>query len=406
MVMKKTEFGLIPEEWDIAKLGECLTKKPMYGINAPSCEYSPKLPKYIRITDITDEGQFSKENLTSVNSTFSDNYHLGDGDVVFARTGASVGKSYLYSRADGDLVFAGFLIKASVNSKRANPRYVFESVHTKRYWDWVQMTSMRSGQPGINGEEYVSFSFPLPSLPEQDTIAEVLSDMDSLIASLEKLIAKKKAIKQGAMQELLTGKERLPGFGGEWVDTIFGNCFDKIVGGGTPSRVNPLFWGGNIPWATVKDFSTFVRRKTQEYITELGLENSATHLITKGIPIIATRMGLGRIVIYDVDVAINQDLKALFINDSNDVRYIVHWFEYNNKLIESLGTGSTVKGIRLEQLTELPIIVPEKKEQTAIATILSDMDAEIEQLEKKLAKYRLIKQGMMQELLTGRIRLV
>lgn len=241
---------------------------------------------------------------------------------------------------------------------------------------------------------------------EQTTIAEALSDADSLIASLEKLIAKKKAIKQGAMQELLTGKKRLPGFSGEWVEATLGNCMDKIVGGGTPSRADPLFWNGIIPWATVKDFASFDKKRTQEYITKLGLENSATHLIPSGIPITSTRMGLGKIVIYDVDVAINQDLKALFIANTCDTKFIVQWFLHNNRLIESLGTGSTVKGIRLEQLTELPILLPAQEEQTAIASILSDMDAEIEHLEKKLTKYRLIKQGMMQELLTGRIRLL
>ncbi len=241
---------------------------------------------------------------------------------------------------------------------------------------------------------------------EQIAIAEALSDTDNLIASLEKLIAKKKAIKQGAMQELLTGKKRLLGFKDKWENSTLGCCLSKIVGGGTPSRANPDFWQGNIPWATVKDFATFDKRRTQEYITKLGLENSATHLIPKGVPITSTRMGLGRIVIYDIDVSINQDLKALFVSDECDIGFIVQWFAFNNKLIESLGTGSTVKGIRIEQLTELPIVLPKKEEQTTIASILSDMDTEIEQLEKKLGKYRLIKQGMMQELLTGRIRLL
>ena len=228
----------------------------------------------------------------------------------------------------------------------------------------------------------------------------------SLISSLQKLIEKKKAIKQGAMQELLTGKKRLPGFSGKWTNTTLGRCFSKIVGGGTPSRAISEFWNGEIPWATVKDFATFNPYKTQEYISEAGLNNSSTHLIPKGTLITSTRMGIGKIVIYYVDVAINQDLKALFISDDVSKEYIYHLFGMVGKIIESLGNGSTVKGIRIEQLKNLSIVLPKKNEQQAIAQVLSDMDSEIEQLEKKLAKYQQIKQGMMQELLTGRIRLV
>lgn len=246
----------------------------------------------------------------------------------------------------------------------------------------------------------------LPPLDEQVAIAEALSDVDSLISSLKKLIEKKKAIKQGVVQELLTGEKRLPGFSGKWTNTTLGRCFSKIVGGGTPSRAISEFWNGEIPWATVKDFATFNPYKTQEYISEAGLNHSSTHLIPKGTLITSTRMGIGKIVIYYVDVAINQDLKALFVSDDVSKEYIYHLFGMVGKIIESLGNGSTVKGIRIEQLKNLSIVLPKKNEQQAIAQVLSDMDSEIEQLEKKLAKYQQIKQGMMQELLTGRIRLV
>ena len=241
---------------------------------------------------------------------------------------------------------------------------------------------------------------------EQVIVADVLSSVDGLIFSLQKLIENKKAIKQGTMQELLTGKKRLPGFNGKWINTTLGRCFNKIVGGGTPSRAIPEFWNGEIPWATVKDFATFNPYKTQEYISEAGLNHSSTHLIPKGTLITSTRMGIGKIVIYYVDVAINQDLKALFVSDDVSKEYIYHLFGMVGKIIESLGNGSTVKGVRIEQLKNLSIVLPKKNEQQAIAQVLSDMDSEIEQLEKKLFKYKQIKQGMMQELLTGRIRLV
>jgi len=191
----------------------------------------------------------------------------------------------------------------------------------------------------------------------------------------------------------------------KWKQIKLGDCFDKIVGGGTPSRNIAGYWHGNIPWATVKDFNTFDSRHTQEYITADGLANSATHLIPKGTPITSTRMGLGRIVVYDIDVAINQDLKALFIKKGISSPFIVNWFIHNAKHIEELGTGSTVKGIRIEQLTELPISFPPLPEQRAIAAALSDVDGYIAALERLIAKKRNIKKGAMQELLTGKRRL-
>lgn len=288
-------------------------------------------------------------------------------------------------------------------SKKHDARFLAYCIQNKMkiMAEKTQGTSIK----GVTVENIAQMEIELPPQEEQTAIAEALSDIDNLISSQQKLIEKKKAIKQGTMQELLTGKKRLPGFSGKWTNTTLGRCFSKIVGGGTPSRAISEFWNGEIPWATVKDFATFNPYKTQEYISEAGLNHSSTHLIPKGTLITSTRMGIGKIVIYYVDVAINQDLKALFVSDDVSKEYIYHLFGMVGKIIESLGNGSTVKGIRIEQLKNLSIVLPKKNEQQAIAQVLSDMDSEIEQLEKKLAKYQQIKQGMMQELLTGRIRL-
>jgi type I restriction enzyme S subunit len=160
---------------------------------------------------------FLSEKKVSVNHINSQDYLLENGDVVLARTGASTGKSYLYNPYDGKLVFAGFLIRVKTNPNKLDPLYLKGFLKTKTYWDWVKAMSMRSGQPGINGNEYAQLPIQLPpTLKEQKAIATALSDVDALITSLDKLIAKKRNIKQGAMQLLLTGEKRLSGFGGEW----------------------------------------------------------------------------------------------------------------------------------------------------------------------------------------------
>lgn len=186
----------------------------------------------------------------------------------------------------------------------------------------------------------------------------------------------------------------------DWEFKMFGELTEKIIGGGTPSRLNPKFWGNEIPWVTVKDITTFNAIQTQEYITREGLKKSASHLIPKGVIITSTRMALGKAVIYDVDVCINQDLKAIFTSKKIITKYLYFWFQLFSKDIENLGNGSTVMGISLSDLKKIMIKVPPIPEQQAIAEVLSDTDNLIQALEKQIAKKRLIKLGVMQELLT------
>ena len=245
-----------------------------------------------------------------------------------------------------------------------------------------------------------------PHLPEQRAIAAALSDVDTLISALDQLIAKKRDLKQATMQQLLTGQTRLPGFSREWEVKRLGDVLDKIVGGGTPSRLNLSYWGNEIPWVTVKDFATFHPYQTQEAITPKGLKQSASNLIPRGTLITSTRMALGKAVIYKVDVSINQDLKAIFPKQCINNKLLYYWFEFHASAIDDLGSGSTVKGISLVDIKAIRFELASLDEQTAIATILSDMDAEITALEARRDKTRALKQGMMQELLTGRIRLI
>jgi len=195
--------------WKVRKLGDCLRQNPDYGINAAAVPYNESLPIYLRITDITEDGKYSKKNIVSVDSTSSSAYYLHEGDLVFARTGASVGKAYLYDIRDGELVFAGFLIRIKTNPEILIPEYFQFYTQTSSYWDWIRANSMRTGQPGINGNEYKELIIYLPSKSEQTRIATILSDMDSEIEALEKKLGKYKMIKQGMMQNLLPGRIRL-----------------------------------------------------------------------------------------------------------------------------------------------------------------------------------------------------
>lgn len=195
--------------WDEAFLGTLLHSHPDYGINAPAVPSALSLPTYLRITDIDDEGRFLAANPVSVDRPGAEGYYLRPGDIVIARTGASVGKSYLYRQSDGPLVFAGFLIRVQPDSAKLAPEFLFYFSRTRPYWKWVTLMSMRSGQPGINSRELASLPVPLPRVDEQRAIASVLSEMDAEIIALESRLTKARALKQAMAQALLTGRIRL-----------------------------------------------------------------------------------------------------------------------------------------------------------------------------------------------------
>lgn len=206
---KQSELGEVPEDWDVLQLKNSLLESPKYGINAAAVPLIGKLPVYIRITDISEDGYFKPSKRVGVDHSLSGSYLLNEGDIVLARTGASVGKSYLYRPEDGVLVYAGFLIKISPDQTKLNSEYVSQYLKTKKYWDWIEINSMRSGQPGVNGNEFGGMFVPHPSVEEQVEIAAIFSDMDESIELLKLSLNKTRQIKQGMMQELLTGKIRL-----------------------------------------------------------------------------------------------------------------------------------------------------------------------------------------------------
>jgi Restriction endonuclease S subunits len=198
------------EGWEKKRLGELLLRNPEYGINAAAVKYQDKLPTYLRITDISENGTFLQDGKVSVDHFLSVNYMLDAGDVCIARTGASVGKSYYHKKENGNLVFAGFLIRLKVNPQLLNSKLLFYITKSQSYQDYINSNSLRSGQPGINSLELQSYEFFIPnSLTEQTRIATILSDMDAELETLTKQLEKARKIKQGMMQELLTGRIRL-----------------------------------------------------------------------------------------------------------------------------------------------------------------------------------------------------
>lgn len=198
-----------------------------------------------------------------------------------------------------------------------------------------------------------------------------------------------------------------------WKKTTLGAVLAKMEGGGTPSKNNADYWNGTIPWASVKDLSGYWLSDTIDFITPEGLKHSSSKLIPAGTIIIATRMAVGKAVRFNKDVAINQDLRALYPKELVDPDFLHQWLIAHEKEIEALGSGSTVKGIRQEALKAIEICLPPMEEQRKMAAILSSVDDAIKANEALVGssknngvtgKLRIIKSGLMSDLLSGRVR--
>jgi type I restriction enzyme S subunit len=185
-----------------------------------------------------------------------------------------------------------------------------------------------------------------------------------------------------------------------WERKELGDTITDIKGGGTPSKKTPHFWDGEIPWASVKDITTQSVDATQDYITEAGLKDSASNLIPAGTVIVATRMAVGKTIRFNRDVAINQDLKALFPKKELSSDYLYHWLASKEPAIAGLSSGSTVQGIRLESLRGLELLLPPLPEQKRIAEALDGMDTAIEATKALIEQTKKVKQGLLQTLLT------
>ena len=198
--IKKATVNLLLEPgagWQKIKFGDVCSSFE-YGVGAPAMSFDGR-NKYIRITDIDDNSHEFKPTPLSSPTFFDNNHVVRDGDILLARTGASVGKSYLYRPIDGKLIFAGFLIRASICTKIADPQFVFLQTLTSRYRHWVSEESMRSGQPGLNINQYKDFELYLPELAEQRKIAAQISAIDNVLKDCRAQLAKAQSLRQGMM---------------------------------------------------------------------------------------------------------------------------------------------------------------------------------------------------------------
>ena len=316
------------------------------------------------------------------------------GDIVFCLRG-SLGKYAMLKIGRGAPASSLAVLRCKSNS--LNNKFLFQLLGSEIIEKQILSENNGSSQPNLSAESVKRFLIPLPGITEQIAISGTLSDVDSLIFSLQKLIEKRKAIKQGAMQELLTGKKRLPGFSGEWEkNTLKQIC--EFINGRAYSQHELLSRG---KYKVLRLGNLFTN--SHWYYTDLELNEK--QYCEKGDLLYAWSASFGP-TIWDGEKSVfHYHIWKIKCSEMIDKKYLYHFLNADVSSILNELQGGTMFHLTKENMENRLCSYPNLDEQQAIAQVLSDMDCEIEQLEKKLAKYQQIKQGMMQELLTGRIRI-
>ncbi len=390
---KQTEVGVIPEDWEVKPLGDisCVTM----GQSPLGTTYN-KNGKGVPL--INGPTEFTDRYPIKCQWTWQPTKLCDIGDILLCVRGSSTGRINI----SNDTYCIGRGIAAIRAASDTN--YLNSQVHS----GIERLLALTTGStfPNIDGKSLRSIPIPIPpTLAEQTAIAEVLSDTDALIQRLDQLIAKKRNIKQGAMQELLTGKKRLPGFAGEWEKKKVSEV-GEIITGSTPPTSNKTYWNGDIPWITPTDISAIRDIWCSErQITQYGLK--VLRQLPANTLLVTCIASIGKNSILRKTGACNQQINAVIPDDKHNVDYLYYLIE-NNKfhLLSRAGITATNIVSKREFMEIVFVFPPTLAEQTAIAAVLSDMDAEIAALEQKRDKYKAIKRGMMQELLNGKTRLV
>lgn len=418
---KATEVGVLPESWDIIPFEECFSILPSNtlsraelncnGGDVQDIHYGDILVKFPAVLDCSTEKlpYINAENIARAGKGF-----LRDGDLIIADTAedTTVGKAAELTGIGGRKVVSGLhtIPCRPKNAEIFAPKWLGYFINHSIYHDQLI--------PYITGIKVSSISksalsgtvIAVPRREEQAEIVAVLSDIDALIKSTERLIAKKRALKQGAMQELLTGKRRLPGFHGEWKTRRIGD-FGEFINGCCLPVAHYGRPEGKYPFYKVSDFNNpgneHCLRQANHYISQQTADDLRCRIIPENA-VVAAKIGaaifLERKKLTTQSCCIDNNLMAFVPSATASPLFICYIFQ-------SIKFGDLAEATALPSLNGKTICAVERKfppareEQTAIAEVLLEMDAEMEILEKKLSKFKKIRSGTMGALLTGRTRL-
>ena len=386
---KNTELGLIPNEWNVKNLKEIVDI--CYG----------KSQKEVEI----DEGKYKILGTGGVIGRTND-YLWNEPSVLIGRKGTIDKPQYI--EEPFWTVDTLFYTKLKNNNSARWLFYYMNYIDLKKY-------NEATGVPSLSVSNLNCIKICTPPIKEQQNIVDILSTVDSQIDNTDKFIEKTKELKKGLMQRLLTKgidhnefkKSELGEIPVEWevknIDEVA-----KRYSGHTPDKKIENYWNGDIPWISLKDTKKLDNRyihETEDYTTEDGINNSSAVILPKNTVVLSRDATIGKVGITSKEMATSQHFINYVCGFSLDSLYLYYDFLNKKQLFERIGIGSTIKTIGLSFFKELKIVIPPIEEQKQIANILSSVDNQIEEYENKKIKLEELKKGLMQQLLTGNIRI-
>jgi len=408
----KSLFGKheeIPKDWDFIKLSQTCKKTTSGGTPDRSrSDYYNGDTLWVKSGELNDGYIIdSEEKITELGLEKSAAKIFPRNTVLIAMYGATIGKTaILRTEASTNQAICAIIQDGSFDSF-----YLQQLLISKR--NILVSFGMGAGQPNINQEIIKNFHVEWAPKPQQQKIASILSNVDSLINQTQKIIEQNKRLKTGLMQKLLTKgightkfkKTEIGEIPEEWRLKTISEICNKLVSGGTPSTLNPNYWDGEIPWTKGATLIEKYLTKGERFITDEGLENSSTTIIPKNNLLVTSRVSVGNLSINKIDVAINQDVTGLIIDKEQiDVEFFYWMLLIHIPKLVSISQGSTIKGFTRNEISELKIPLPPLGEQEIIALILLNSDNQIDIRNKYKFQLETLKKGLMQKLLTGQIR--
>lgn len=387
--------------WEDATLAECTVGKASYGANAAAVDFDPALPRYLRITDIDENGYLIAENPKSINHADAKGNYLERGDIVFARSGATVGKTYLHN-SEQVLAYAGYLIRFRPDRKRVLPEYLFLFTQSDHYKTWIKNNLRAGAQPNVNAQEYSDLLIPLPPLPEQRKIAAILRTWDEAIEKHNSYLSTIRKKRTLVIQQTLNAKKWPLTTLAEISDIIVSNVDKKSASGQQAVRLcnyMDVFYNryitGTIPFmeatASDREIATYALKKGDAVFTkdsETPEDIAVCASVEEDIE--------GLVCGYHLAIARPKSDKILgtYLAEAINSPRVHHRFV-------RAANGATRFGLTRGDIDDIELPLPPIKEQQKIMAALRQCDHEKELTEQRIKHLQSQKRGLMQKLLTG-----
>lgn len=398
---KQTKIGIIPKDWEVVRLREIsqIDKKSLNNSTNKDYKFN-----YISLSDInngkikTELSIYKFENAPSRARRV-----IKKSDILLATVRPNLQAfAYIENEVTDTIVSTGFAVISSDNCK-VNSKFVYYNLFSHNISGQIYSLVVGSNYPAINSSDVKNLNIPLPPLPEQEAIAQILSTWDEAIQHTQQLLQKLQIRKKGLMQQLLTAKTRLKGFSEEWKEVKLGEV-GKIMTGNTPSTKDQNNYGNEFCFVSPADISEdkYIIN-TIKMLSELGFSKSRV-MIEGSILFVCIGSTIGKIAIAGRKLTSNQQINSITVNSGYNNEFIYYSLLILNRKIKLIAAEQAVPIINKSSFSKIRIKTPTLEEQTAIAAILSAADTEIKHYKTYLAQLQAQKKGLMQQLLTGKKR--